>query len=68
MSIDAMKQMVAALDESLDLVEQDYATDWRRGLPTRKAQLDGKLAILNAHKDAIAAGQAAIEAAENGHD
>lgn len=51
-----------ALTESVDLVQHDYDSDWRHGMPTRKAQLDASLLALNQHKAAIAALRAALEA------
>lgn len=50
-----MKAALSALEESIDIVGEDYRTDWRHGLPTRKAQLDGKKDQLDAHEAAITA-------------
>jgi len=47
-------KVLAALEESIDLVEHDYESDWRHGLPTRKAQLDGLRKGVELHKEAIA--------------
>ena len=49
----ALGACVEALNESVDLVRHDYESDWRHGLPTRKAQLDGKKDLLDAHIAAI---------------
>ena len=51
----AMRAALEALQESIDLVENDHATDWRHGLPTRAAQLEGKRKGVDDHKAAIAA-------------
>jgi hypothetical protein len=55
----AIRAMLAALEESVDLVGEDYRTDWRHGVPTRQAQLDGKRELLEAHHAAIEQGKAA---------
>lgn len=62
--IEAMKQALNALEESVDLVQNAYDTDWRHGIPTRKAQLDYEKELLDAHKDAITNLRAAIEQME----
>lgn len=59
---DAAQQALGALEESVDLVRNDYATDWRHGLPSRKAQLDGMAEAVKAHQDAITALRAALAA------
>ena len=43
-----------ALENSVDVVQNEYDNDWRHSLPTRKAQLDGMLKMLEQHKEAIA--------------
>ena len=53
--LDIMRLALEALEESVDLVRHEYTPDWRHGLPTRKAQLDGMKAGLDAHEAAIAA-------------
>jgi hypothetical protein len=58
-----MKAALSALEESIDIVGEDYRTDWRHGLPTRKAQLDGKKEQLDAHESAITALRARLAAA-----
>lgn len=49
----AMREALEALEESVDLVRSDYMQDWRHGLPTRKAQLDGMKEQVEAHEAAI---------------
>ncbi len=51
----AMQQALEALTESRDTVWNDYAGDWRHGMPTRKAQLDGMKEMCEAHDAAIVA-------------
>jgi len=48
-----LQSSLRALEESVDLVQSEYDTNWRQGMPTRKKQLDTMLAELNNHKDAI---------------
>jgi hypothetical protein len=62
--IEAMKQALEALENSVDTVQHEYDTDWRHGLPTRKAQLDGMKVLLERHQAAITALRTAIEQAE----
>jgi hypothetical protein len=52
---DPIKLAIEALENSLDLVEADYKSNWRHGIPTRQAQLAGHLAEVDAHKAALAA-------------
>ena len=52
---DLMQQALDALEESVDTVRNEYETDWRHKMPTRKAQLEGMKAGLDAHDAAIAA-------------
>ena len=59
---EALELALDALTESIDLVRNDYATDWRHGLPTRKAQLDGMAETVKAHEAAIEACRAALAA------
>jgi hypothetical protein len=49
----AMREALEALDDSAEYVEADYKNNWRHGVPTRQAQLDGLKAQLDAHKAAI---------------
>lgn len=56
-----MKDALSALEESVDIVGEDYRTDWRHGLPTRKAQLDVKKEQLDAHDAAITALRSRLE-------
>ena len=44
-----------ALENSVDVVQNEYDNDWRHSLPTRKAQLDGMLKMLERHKETLAA-------------
>jgi hypothetical protein len=50
-----LQQALDALEESVDLVRHEYSIDWRHGLSTRKAQLEGMKAGLDAHDAAITA-------------
>ena len=50
-----MQQALDALEESVDLVRHEYSIDWRHGLSTRKSQLEGMKAGLDAHDAAITA-------------
>ena len=49
-----LQQALDALKNSVDTVQHEYDADWRHGLPTRKAQLDGMKECLDAHIAAIA--------------
>jgi len=64
MSITAMRQALEALENSVDTVQHEYDTDWRHGMPTRKAQLDGMRVLLEQHQAAITSLRTAIEQAE----
>ena len=48
-----LQSAMRALEESVDLVQSEYDTNWRQGVPTRKGQLDAMLLELVNHKDAI---------------
>lgn len=61
---DVIRAMLAALEESVDMVAENYNTDWRHGVPTRQAQLDGKYELLEAHRAAIEQGKAAMQTKE----
>lgn len=50
-----LQQALEALEESIDLVRHEYKTDWRHGMPTRKAQLDGMKKGVEFHEKAITA-------------
>lgn len=63
----AAEAALEALIESVGLVEAEYASNWRHGMPTRAAQLATELDSLNAHKQAIDALRAAL-AAPTAHD
>lgn len=52
-ALEVLRLALYALMESVDLVQHDYNTDWRHGIPTRAGQLKASLYALNAHKDAI---------------
>lgn len=60
MSREAMKTALEALDNSIDTVWNEYLDDWRHGLPTRKAQLEAKLKMVEDHEKAITAIKAAL--------
>jgi hypothetical protein len=49
-----IKQKDEALANSLDAVQQEYDNDWRHGVPTRAAQLEGMRELLEKHKEALA--------------
>ena len=53
MSALLLKRAFNALENSLDAVQQEYDTDWRHGLPSRKRSMDGMLELLNEHKAVI---------------
>lgn len=55
-----MCQALEALENSVDLVANDYHDDWRHGIPSRAAQLAGLKAQVEAHKAAIVALRAAL--------
>ena len=57
---EVLKQALEALEDSSDEVWNEYLSDWRHGVPTRKAQLDGKLKMCEDHDKAIAAIKAAL--------
>jgi hypothetical protein len=62
MSIEAMKQALEGVEEeSVDMVRNAYETDWRHGIPTRKAQLDGLKHNVELHEQAITALRQALE-------
>lgn len=56
----AAQAALEALIESVDLVQNDYDSDWRHGMPTRASQLAASLGALNAHKKAIEALRTAL--------
>lgn len=62
--IKAMKQALAALENSIDTVRNEYENDWRHGLPTRKAQLDAIKEMVDQHDSAIKSLRWAIAEAE----
>ena len=50
---EALKLALEALENSIDIVRNEYETDWRHGLPTRLAQLASMKAEIEAHEQAI---------------
>ncbi len=58
----AAQQALEALTNSVDLVQADYDSSWKHGIPQRKAQLDAQLAELELHKAAIESLRAALSA------
>ena len=66
MSITAMKQALEALENSVDLAQNEYAVavELYDKYPTRAAKIDGLLALQKAHEDSITALRQAIEQAE----
>ena len=53
MSRALLERALNALEESLGDVEYAYDNDWRNGLPSRKKEMDGLLALLIEHKAVI---------------
>lgn len=60
-TIEVMRKALDALENSLDLVQAEYTDNWRHGLPTRAAQLDGLKRLAEDHASAIEALRAEIE-------
>lgn len=58
---EVMRKALEALENSLDLVQAEYTDNWRHGLPTRAAQLDGLKQLAEDHASAIEALRAEIE-------
>jgi acyl-CoA reductase-like NAD-dependent aldehyde dehydrogenase len=58
----ALQQCLQALTDSLDAMQSRYDEDWRNRSPMRARQLQGMADQLAAHKAAIAAAQAALDA------
>lgn len=58
---EVMRKALEALENSLDLVQAEYTDNWRHGLPTRAAQLDGLKRLAEDHASAIEALRAEIE-------
>lgn len=58
---EVMRKALEALENSLDLVQAEYTDNWRHGLPTRAAQLDGLKRLAEDHASAITALRAEIE-------
>lgn len=52
---DIMRLALSALEDSRDIVWTEYTNDWRHGLPTRKAQLEGLRIQAEEHDAAIEA-------------
>ncbi len=61
---EVMRKALEALENSLDLVQAEYTDNWRHGLPTRAAQLDGLKRLAEDHASAITALRAEIERLE----
>lgn len=59
---EAARMALEALEESVDLVRHEYATDWRKDLPSRKAQRDAMKAGVDKHEAAIVALRDALSA------
>ena len=59
---DILQLALEALEESIDQVEGNYISDWRHGLLSRAAQLDGMRQGVEQHKAAIAAIKEALAA------
>ncbi len=64
---EALAMALEALEESVDLVQDAYDTDWRQGLPTRKKQLDAEKIALDNHKKAIDAIKESLEEPQATH-
>jgi hypothetical protein len=60
MTREALKLVHDALINSSDALWNEYQSDWRHGIPTRRAQLDAKLKMCEDHDKAIAAIKAAL--------
>lgn len=64
-TIEVMRKALNALENSVDLVQAEYTDNWRHGLPTRAAQLDGLKRLAEDHASAIEALRAEIERMES---
>jgi hypothetical protein len=53
MSRKLLQRALDALEESLDLVRQEYEADWRHGLNSRQAEMDAIRAKVEEHKSVI---------------
>ena len=53
MNDELMQRALKALEESLDAIRLDYASDWRHDIPSRQAQIDGMRALLEEHEAVI---------------
>ena len=62
MTKEVLTLALEALEESIDQVEGNYISDWRHGLLSRAAQLDGMRQGVEQHKAAIAAIKEALAA------
>ena len=60
MTREVLQMVHDALINSSDALWNEYQSDWRHGVPTRKAQLDGKLRMAEDHDKAITAIKAAL--------
>jgi hypothetical protein len=48
-----MQRALQALEESLDAIRLEYASDWRHDIPSRQPQIDGMRALLEEHEAVI---------------
>jgi len=53
MNRELMQRALRALEESLDAIRLEYASDWRHGIPSRKGQVDNMRALLDEHEAVI---------------
>jgi len=53
MNNELMQRALRALEESLDAIRLEYASDWRHDIPSRQAQIDGMRALLEEHEAVI---------------
>ena len=65
MSRELLRRALAALAESLDTVETEFAEDWRHGIPTREKQLDRMEGLIVEHKAVIDDIRAELEKPEH---
>jgi len=53
MNNELIRRALRALEESLDAIRLEYASDWRHDIPSRQAQIDGMRALLDEHEAVI---------------
>lgn len=63
-----VERAASALEESVDMVRNDYATNWRHGMPTRAAQLESLRRSVEAHESALADLRSALTQQAEGVD